>query len=233
MWDAQWPVFAGAFRAIRYDLRGFGSSSLPAKPYSHVADFLALTQLLGAQPAHLVGLSNGGRLALRIALEAPAAVRTLTLADSALDGYRWGEAYAQSWRRMNASGRTDVAAAKRQWLEHELFAPARANPKAAGALAAMVGRYSGWHFHHSDPEIGAQRIVMDELSSIRAPTLILVGERDLPDFHAVARLVAGKLPDASLKVIARVGHLSNLEDAETFNQLLLTHLNQPADRVRP
>src|SRR6516225_11705128 len=67
MWDPQWQAFAGKFRVVRYDLRGYGGSSIPTGPYSHVDDFIALCSFLETSPAHLVGLSLGGRLALRIA----------------------------------------------------------------------------------------------------------------------------------------------------------------------
>lgn len=232
MWDPQWPLFSEYYRAVRYDLRGFGASSLPTGPYSHVADFIALTDHLKARPAHLVGLSNGGRIALRIAMQQPTLVRTLTLADTALDGYRWSEPYAQSWRLMAMTGRSDVAKAKRQWLEHELFVPAQAKPEAARALAAMVDRYSGWHFLNKDPEVGAQSVGTAELRSISAPTLVVVGERDLPDFQAIARLVASEIPGASLTMIPGVGHVSNLEDADAFNRQVLMHPRQAASGSR-
>jgi pimeloyl-ACP methyl ester carboxylesterase len=226
MWDAQWPVFADRYRVVRYDQRGFGASSLPTAPYSHADDFLALTEHLKLRPVHLVGLSNGGRIALRIAIQEPTAVRTLTLADTALDGYRWSEPYAQSWRLMYKVGQTDVARAKDQWSEHPLFGPARAKPETARALAAMLGRYSGWHFHRADPEVGAGRVGTDELRKISAPTLVMVGEWDLPDFQAIARFVAAEIPDAALKVIPGIGHMSNLEDPNAFNQQVLAHLQQ-------
>jgi len=122
-------------------------------------------------------------------------------------------------------GRTDVAAAKRLWLEHELFRSVRAKPE-ADVLAAMLGRYSGWHFQNSDPERRPQPACIDQLAKIAAPTLVMVGEWDLPDFQAVARLVADKVPGASLKVIRDAGHASNLENTAEFNQCLLAHLDQ-------
>ena len=82
MWDPQWRVLAQRYRVIRYDLRGYGESSLPAAPYSHVDDLLALIDFLGAAPAHLVGLSLGGRVALRVAAQAPAGRTVLDLGRS-------------------------------------------------------------------------------------------------------------------------------------------------------
>lgn len=232
MWDSQWRLFSQRYRAIRYDLRGFGGSSLPSAPYSHAADFSALMSHLKARPAHLVGLSYGGRIALRIAVQQPAAVRTLTVVDTALDGYRWSEAYAQSWRSIGMTARKDVAEAKRQWLGHALFATARGRPEIARALTTMVSRYSGWHFHHTDPESGTPRAGAAELTAINAPTLVIVGERDLEDFQTIARLVAGTVPNASLKLIADSGHVPSLENVAAFNQQLLTHL-QAATTTAP
>src|ERR1035441_1217725 len=75
MWDAQWPAVQREFRAIRYDVRGFGDSSIPVGPYSNSDDLLGLLDFLDARPAHVVGLSMGGRLALRFALDQPNAVK--------------------------------------------------------------------------------------------------------------------------------------------------------------
>src|SRR5882672_2845455 len=77
MWDPQWRVLQREFRAIRYDLRGFGGSSLPIGEYSHSADLHDLLEYLGTRPAHVIGLSMGGRMALRFALDQPEAVKSL------------------------------------------------------------------------------------------------------------------------------------------------------------
>jgi len=224
MWDPQWPVFTKHYRSIRYDLRGYGASSVPTGPYSHVDDFIAMTDLLKAQPAHLVGLSLGGRLALRIAAKAPQIVRSLTLADTALDGHLWSEDWSERWQAMITAGNTDVNQAKSLWLQHQLFKPARTKPEVAVSLEAMVRRYSGWHFHSDDPGVGPSTPVAELLSTILVPTLVIVGALDLPDFQAIARRLADEMPRASLRTIANVGHMSNLEDSQQFNQLLLAHL---------
>jgi pimeloyl-ACP methyl ester carboxylesterase len=224
MWDPQWPLFTKHYRSLRYDLRGYGASSVPTGPYSHVEDFLALTGFLKAQPAHLIGLSLGGRLALRIAAQAPRIVRSLTLVDSALDGHSWSEDWSERWQAMVTAGKTDVNQAKSLWLQHDLFEPARSRPAVAGALDAMVRRYSGWHFHSDDPGLGPTTPVAEMLSTILVPTLVIVGALDLPDFQAIARRLAGEMPRASLRMIPNVGHMSNLEDSHEFNQLVLAHL---------
>ena len=224
MWDPQWQVFAKAYRVVRYDLRGYGGSSLPAGRYSHVDDFVALSGFLRAHPAHLIGLSLGGRLALRIAAQVPAAVRSLTLVDAALDGHDWSADWSQRWRAMIAAAQTDLPHAKQLWLEHDLFVPARANPSARKALDAMVRRYSGWHFKNDDPGTGPIQPFADSLARIVAPTMVIVGSLDLPDFQAIALTLKAEMPHASLRVMPNVGHMPNLENARDFNQLVLTHI---------
>jgi 3-oxoadipate enol-lactonase len=227
MWDPQWRAFAQRHRVIRYDMRGYGSSSLPQGAYSHVDDLLALIDFLGAAPVHVVGLSLGGRLALRLAAQQPEAVRSLTLADPALDGHAWSPDWLQRWRKMTeAAKRGDLAAAKKLWREHILFTPANAQPEVAEALRVMIDRYSGWHLLHPDPGKSPVRPVAEMLSSISIPTLVMVGEFDLPDFQAIAQRLGKELPEAELRTIAGVGHMSNMESPQLFNELALGFLRR-------
>jgi 3-oxoadipate enol-lactonase len=227
MWDPQWRAFAQRHRVIRYDLRGYGGSSLPEGTYSHVDDLLALIDSLGTAPVHLVGLSLGGRVALRVAAQEPQAVRSLTLADPALDGHVWTDDWLQRWRRMTeAAKRGDLNEAKKLWREHILFAPANAHPKVADSLRVMIDGYSGWHLHHPDPGTAPRTPVAEALASISIPALVLVGELDLPDFQAVARRLGREMPQAELQTIAGSGHMSNMEAPQAFNELVLRFLQR-------
>jgi len=221
MWDAQWPVFCNTHRVIRYDLRGYGASSLPGGRYSHVEDYIALSRHLGAEHAHVVGLSLGGRLALRIAAAAPERV---ALVDAALDGHSWSPEWMTRWKEMVAAARIDVAQAKRMWHEHDLFKSARALPDVSKALQAMVMRYSGWHFAHEDPGAAPAKPVGDELHTIAMHCLIVVGAIDLPDFQAIAARLASGLPSTTFLHLPGVGHMANMEDPRQFNAALTAHL---------
>jgi len=227
MWAPQWPVFAKAYRVIRCDLRGYGRSSLPQAGYSHVDDLLALLESLKSRPAHLVGLSMGGRYALRVARAAPSAVRSLTLADTALDGHAWSEDWLRRWRRMTEAAKAgDFAAARQHWLRHPLFEPALEQPQAAAALEAMVQGYSGWHWWQRDPDPAPSPPIADVLPAISIPTLMIIGERDLPDFQAIAQRVAKSMPNVRLRSIPGAGHMSNMEAPEEFNRLVLEHIGR-------
>jgi 3-oxoadipate enol-lactonase len=227
MWDPQWAAFAARYRVIRYDMRGYGGSSVPQGPYSHVDDLLALVDFLGVSPVHLVGLSLGGRVALRIAAQCPEAVRSLTLADPALDGHAWTDDWLQRWRKMTEPAKCgDLSAAKKLWREHVLFAPANAQPQLADSLRVMIDRYSGWHLRYPDPGTAPQTPIAQMLPSISIPTLVMVGERDLPDFQAIARRLGKELPQVELQTIAGSGHMSNMEAPQVFNDLVLGFLQR-------
>ena len=81
MWEPQIPDFSSRFHTLRYDARGFGRSSLPgAEPYGHYHDLAAMIEQLDLAPAHVVGLSRGGSIALNFAITYPRLVRKLVLA---------------------------------------------------------------------------------------------------------------------------------------------------------
>jgi 3-oxoadipate enol-lactonase len=229
MWDPQWPVLQRGFRAIRYDLRGFGGSSLPNGAYSHSGDLLGLLDYLGARPAHVIGLSMGGRMALRFALDHPNAVKSLTLIDSALEGHSWSGAWNQKMDLIGAAAKNgNLDAAKQLWLTHELFAPAQRDPRLAAALAAMVHDYSAWHWWNVDPVRRPASPAITGLATLVCPTLVLLGELDLPDFKDIAQRLAAEIPGATLRTVAGVGHMANMEAPAAVNQLLLAHLRASA-----
>jgi pimeloyl-ACP methyl ester carboxylesterase len=202
MWDDQARALAEKFLVIRYDMRGFGRSSLPAaEPYAHADDLYTLLSSLSARPAHVVGLS------------------------CALDGHLWSAEWHKLWSLIDSTAKTgDIAAARRLWLEHPLFAPAREQAGVAARLSEIVSDYSGWHWVHSDPVVASRPAAIKRLDAIRAATLIVLGERDLPDFHRVADTLASGIHGAASVVIPRAGHMANMEAPAKFNSILLDFL---------
>lgn len=225
MWDDQFETLAQHHQVIRYDLRGFGKSDLPtAQSYSEADDLKALLEHLGVSHAYVLGLSMGGMIAIDFALEYPGATDALILANAALGGFQWqelGESFESVWSRASESG---VQAAKELWLSLDLFRPAMGNPDVAPRLAGMFSDYSGWHFGSDDPVAELDPPAIQRLETIGAPTLIIVGEHDLPDFHTIAGILQEQIPEARKVVLPGVGHMSNMEDPTRFNELILSFL---------
>jgi len=66
--------------------------------------------------------------------------------------------------------------------------------------------------------------VGDRLAEIRCPTLVLVGEHDVPDMHAIASRIAGSIEGAKLETLPGSAHLPSFERPDEFNAILLAFL---------
>jgi len=89
LWTEIVPQLSAKYTVVTADLRGYGGSSKPSAEedlanYSFRAmgaDQLSLMRHLGFDRFHLVGHDRGARTALRMALDAPEAILSLTLMD--------------------------------------------------------------------------------------------------------------------------------------------------------
>jgi len=225
MWDDQFEFLARDFRVIRYDARGYGKSALPrvGEPYSHADDLAQLLVQLDAANPRLVGASMGGRFALDYAVTHADELRSLAVIDSVIGGWEWSKEWLVSYAPIVEAGkRGDVARAKQLWFEHPLFAPAREKPTVATRLKQMIDDYSGWHFvnPNHDPEWIVTPPTFTQLSKIRVPTLVFVGERDLPDFQRVGEAIAHNVRNARQSTVAGAGHMASMEAPAAVNQTL-------------
>jgi pimeloyl-ACP methyl ester carboxylesterase len=226
MWDAQAEVFSRQHQVLRYDLRGFGRSALPgSQPYQHEQDLCALLDHLDIEQAAVIGLSLGGMIALDFTLTYPDRVSALVLAAALYSGSRWSEEWErptrQVWSIASAEG---IPAARCAWLDHPIFKPTLANPVAGSLLTQMITDYSGWHFTHADPALSLEPSAASRLNQTTAPTLILVGEHDMSDFHRMADEMAWQISSAHKIVMPDVGHMVNMEDPDRFNGEVLRFL---------
>ncbi len=225
MWDDQFQDFAARYQVVRYDMRGYGQSALPTtEPYAPADDLMALLHHLGLKHAHILGLSRGGVVAIDFALTFPRATDSLIAVDSGVRGYPW-EAFGTFSAQVRATALTSgIGAARQHWLEGALFAPALEQPQVAGRLKEMVTGYSGWHWLNNETLRIPDPLPVDRLDIIDKPTLVIVGERDIPDFQAAADIIGQRIPDAVKVVIPGVGHMSNMENPARFNEIVLDFL---------
>ncbi len=88
LWTDWLPVLATRYRLVRFDMRGFGRSAVPAGDFRWsfdglVDDLLKVADAAEAPRFHLVGESIGGTVALACALRAPRRLLSLTLSNAA------------------------------------------------------------------------------------------------------------------------------------------------------
>src|SRR5262245_446370 len=226
MWDDQVAALRGRYRVVRYDLRGFGKSGHGTSRYSHADDLAALLDYLGAKDVALVGLSLGGGAVINFAIGHPDRVRALVVVDPSLGGFSWSAEFTAELNNVRDVTRTSgVQDARERWLLSPLFAPALANPRSAKRLRTMVGDYSGWHWLNADLGRPFKPPAIERLGEIVAPTLVIVGELDAPDFRNIAATVVQTVSHARKVTLPGVGHLANLEDPDRFNDHLLRFLD--------
>ena len=89
----------------------------------------------------------------------------------------------------------------------------------------MLAEYSGWHFVHDNPAVDLDPPANGRLAEIHAPTLVVVGDRDLPFYNRlIADRLAQAIPGARQVVIPGAGHMANMEEPAAFNRAVLDFL---------
>lgn len=213
MWEPQRSGLDSRYRVISWDLRGHGESGVPDDPaqYSHdllLGDMLALLKHLDVSEAVLVGHSLGGFASLRFYLEHPEMVRALVLFGSG-PGFRDHEARAK-W---NETAERYAQGMEKRGLEVL---------QRAGPEVSTAAHRSAQALAHASRGMLAQQDsrVMDAITDIAVPTLVVVGSED-KRFFGSSEYMARKIPGARLAVIEGGAHAVNMEKPEEFNRVVL------------
>ncbi len=208
MWADAVAELAKRGRAIAYDRRGFSRSERPEPlvmdVHLHADDAAALLEALDVGPAIVVGRSQGGEIAVDLALRHPDRVRALVL----LEG-----------------GALGLSVAEAGWLAgvtEQVLAAAEADVSVVGEtlLRCVVGD-EGWEampepvqrmFEDNGPAIAAEvhggllDVSAEELGTIARPALLLSGEQSPPVFAEVTRIMAAAMPSAVVEWVEG-GHI--------------------------
>jgi len=228
-WADQVGSFSQSFTVVRYDPRGFGRSSLPVEgqAYSHQDDLAGLLDHLGIEQAHVVGISNGGRIAIGFALAYPGRTASLVAADAAVDGTWPPSGIAAHFAQAHETALTrGVGAAKEELITTmPAFLPAMAHPALAARIRLMMQDYTGWHFLHADPEQPAVPDAAARLHELRMPVLAIIGELEMPYIREIIDGIAANVPQARRLDIAGAGHFTAMEAPAAFNQALTAFLH--------
>ncbi|MBI4528457.1 MAG: alpha/beta fold hydrolase [Deltaproteobacteria bacterium] len=222
-WDSQAGALRLEFQVIRLDFRGHGKSEIPPPPWS-IAEFAsdahALLALLHSRPAHVVGLSLGGMVAQVLALEYPADVRSLVLADTLCT--LPAEARNAMRARGEAAEQGGMAAVIQPTVER-WFTP--------GFLESPVVARCRAHLLANDVKPWAEtwRAIAEldtlpRLNEIHTPTLVTTGDADVSTPVAAARVIADHIPGAILRVMPGAPHMAPYERPDLFNPLVLEFL---------
>jgi pimeloyl-ACP methyl ester carboxylesterase len=214
-WDDVWPVFCKNFHVARYDRRGYGRSPAATQPYSKVADLAAVMRMAGMEHAVVVGASAGGGLAVDFTLAHPDRVERLVLVGPSISGLRYSEYFNQRL----AKGKPyfvkgDFEGLLRAW--NYGFAPG--HDAALRRAAALLKAYPQDLMHRDTAR--PEPTALPLLSTIKVPTLVLVGKYDIADNQGEAAVAEALIPHAYRIVVRDAGHLVFMDQPDTFARLV-------------
>ena len=210
---------ATRYRLITYHRRGYIGSSGSGETVSlaeHAGDCRRLLSYLGVERAHVVGHSFGGAIALRLALDEPELVHTLTLLEAALaigeSAHLYRQALARSEQRYREAGAPTTVdeflqarwPGYRERLEHVL----------PGAFEQAVSN-AATCFSADLPAVIESRFGEAEARQIAQPALVVLGEgsADLdPRFGETHRLLLAWLPNAESFILPGATHFLQVEN---------------------
>jgi pimeloyl-ACP methyl ester carboxylesterase len=214
------PLVSKARQVIAFEQQGHGHTADADRPFSFeqsAEDAVALLRHLHVAKADFLGYSNGGHIALQIALSHPEVVRSLIL-ESVMFSREGSD--LQFWQSFDHAKLDDMP----MDLKKAYLATAPHPEQLPSFFAKSVQRmreFKGW--------------TPAQLQTIRSPTLLVVGDRDIVRVeHAV--LMQHLLPDARLAVLPATDHLAMTdraaEVAPMLDEFLLPGVNASAGSRR-
>jgi 3-oxoadipate enol-lactonase len=223
-WDAYTPVLAKYHRVLRWDVRGFGESDKPSGPYSpqlFARDLAGLAPACGVTRAHVIGISMGGVIAQRFALDYPDLVKSLTLISTSSEV---GTQARAAWEKMAAVIEQRGFSTTADFAQR-IYAPsfAKTHPEAVQAMATRTAANDPRSYAAAARAIGSYNWTA-ELSRIQVPTLILQGLEDVLTPPGGSVRMSRMLPRARLLLMPECGHVVPEEKPELFTHTVLAFL---------
>ena len=214
--DAIAPELTTSFRVIVPELPGFGRSQAVTGGFAAVADRMAdmVKDAASGEPGIVLGNGYGGFVALQMAIRHPDVAGKYVLADC---GAAFSEPGREAFRNMAAASRAKGLAAVTDVAMRRLFAPdfQAAHPD------LMADRRAA--FLKTDPEVFraacealAALDLGPELTKVKIPVLVLVGEHDEATPPPMSHELAAGLPQARLKIIPGCAHVPQLQSPRLF-----------------
>jgi pimeloyl-ACP methyl ester carboxylesterase len=228
MWVYQIANFSRRFHIVAIDLRGYGRSDKPERPFAFLDmanDVVAVVRDLGIDQVALVGVSIGGGLALQITLEYPTLVRAMVLVGGEAGNPRLFTALADDYAS------NPIVEQRAEHMRSLISADYAHSP---------VGRYLIDAFLQSSPQLSAKSIsqifrarakvnLTSHLAIVSTPTLVINGDSDIS--LESGRYTASQIPSALHRIVPAAGHICCLENPWIFDQLILEFLDANGDKA--
>jgi pimeloyl-ACP methyl ester carboxylesterase len=231
VWYAHAEEWEKEFRCIIVDNRGVGQSDKPKGPYSTeqmADDYASLLEHLSLEDVLVAGVSMGGTIALQLAIRHPKKVKSLVLMCPWARCDNKAKAIFQHMMKCKARFRPEEFSHYIQLLIYSKASwdnPLIYNELEEGRAADAIGDMQQ-PLHGLEGQAWAciNHNVLNNLSSIKQPTIVFGGEEDEFTPNWMAHEIVEAMPYAELFLYPKSGHIFHFENLEDFNHRSLNWL---------
>ncbi|WP_353892938.1 alpha/beta hydrolase [Proteinivorax hydrogeniformans] len=226
-WILQLPIFENHnFKILLHDFKGQMLSDKPKGPYTfseHSDETVELMKSLGIKKAHLIGTSYGGEVAMRMAIDHPEFVKTISIIDSVSELDETLKLFVRGWK----TAAEDRDAEKFFWgmaptIYHNSFIEKNLNTlkaRAKGVANAPDDYFDGQVQLYDTFEQDVH--MTEELCNIQCPALVVCGEDDILKPRKFSKIIADNIPNSEHVIIPDCGHVTIFEKPDILNSILL------------
>jgi 3-oxoadipate enol-lactonase len=229
MWRNQVSALEQSYRVITPDLQGMGQSGVPLdnRSMEHYADdVLAVLDHLQIDRVVLGGFSMGGYVAFSLLRKAPERIAAVILSNTRADA---DTTEGKKNRMSMASALFDKGsiAAKEAMLPKLLTEQSlKENEALAEQLSKAMLGMNPEGLVHACLAMAFRKDSSKLLTSIKVPTLVIAGERDVIATPEIMNKMAEQIPGALYEEIPGAAHLAPMENPEAYNRVLLDFLQK-------
>ncbi len=231
MYDAQVAHFKDEYRCIAFDFRGQGQSEITKSGYDMdtlAKDAIALLDALSIDECHFVGLSMGGFIGQRIAINHPERLSSLILLETSADPE--DPKSAPQYRKLISAirwlGMKRVSKKVMPIMFGNTFLTDKARKSECKAWLAKIQDNHKVGVTKATMGVIEREGVYDQLGSITTPTLIVVGDEDVATPYEKSERMHFAIVGSKFAVIKGAGHTATVEEPEQVNTVIRKFLAQ-------
>lgn len=235
MWANQVTEFVKeGYSVVTYDVRGFGRSSRPDGEYSDCKDLVTLFDHIGLESAVIIGVSNGGRIALDFAVEHPERVMAMILVDSGVKGVGeylqgdneelWGdlEELEKKYLSLRGEGRLREAAA----IDVDYWTNGLSGEMREAVLNIAEENVDPEGRDPDRFQVSPEPQAFSRLHTLSMPVLVMFGDRDRVGMQRISAAIHEHIRGSRLVAIGNGDHIPSLSEPEKFRNAVLDFLSR-------
>ena len=205
-WDREVAALSKTYRIVRLDLRPFGESTAPEKPYSVPEDVLRLLDHLKIDRAHLMGHSFGGGVAVDFALLHPDRVASLILVSAGPGGFQQPDQERKAAMAIFAAIKDGDDAIVKTWIAHPMWVVSREREDLRKEIDETTRRNLAPFRMTAPPFAPLMPPALGRLGEVKAPTLVIIGDRDTAGNRQASDVLGKQIAGAKFVVVPGADH---------------------------